>query len=71
MHKSHPGDRDQISKQKEEIQSLQTDLKTLGKVAGDAQSTLNCVQDVMLGFSESVAQLYHHVMMTQGKTPDR
>jgi len=29
------------------------------------------VQDALIGVSESLAQMYHHVMMVAGQTPDR
>uniref|UniRef100_A0A914UQX9 Protein bicaudal D n=1 Tax=Plectus sambesii TaxID=2011161 RepID=A0A914UQX9_9BILA len=61
----------QLKKQTAEVAALQADLKVLGKMAGDTQSTLACAQDMMIGVSETLAQLYHHVMMVQGKTPDR
>lgn len=60
-----------LSQQQVEIQKLQEDLQTLSQMAGDTQSSLLCAQDFLIVVSEGLAQLYHHVCMVQGKTPDR
>ncbi|KAJ9592414.1 hypothetical protein L9F63_015934, partial [Diploptera punctata] len=50
---------------------LQTDVRLLGQLAGEAGSSLDTAQNDLLTISDELAQLYHHVCTVNGETPSR
>lgn len=52
-------------------QELQTDVRLLGELAGEASSSLDTAQNDLLTISDELAQLYHHVCTVNGETPSR
>jgi protein bicaudal D len=50
---------------------LQTDVRLLGELAGEAGSSLDTAQNDLLTISDELAQLYHHVCTVNGETPSR
>lgn len=62
---------EKLAAQQAEMSRLQEDLQTLSQLAGENQGSLSGAQDEIIRVSEALAQLYHHVCMAQGKTPDR
>uniref|UniRef100_A0A2L2YAG2 Protein bicaudal D n=1 Tax=Parasteatoda tepidariorum TaxID=114398 RepID=A0A2L2YAG2_PARTP len=53
------------------IKELEGDLLIMGEIAKEASYSLNYIQDDLVAVSEELAQLYHHVCMVNGETPNR
>ncbi|XP_002737887.3 protein bicaudal D homolog 1-like, partial [Saccoglossus kowalevskii] len=58
-------------KQNDTIKELEIKLKEMGEIMGESQGNLNCTRDELIGVSEDLAQLYHHLCMVNGDTPNR
>ncbi|XP_072181811.1 protein bicaudal D-like isoform X1 [Diadema setosum] len=58
-------------KQQDTVKDLQSQLKGVHDMVGDAQGQLNLTQDELAAVSEDIAQLYHHVCMVNGEAPNR
>ncbi|GLH13771.1 Protein bicaudal D [Gryllus bimaculatus] len=52
-------------------QELQTDVRLLGELAGEASNSLDTAQNDLQTISDELAQLYHHVCTVNGETPSR
>ncbi|XP_026470643.1 protein bicaudal D-like isoform X1 [Ctenocephalides felis] len=50
---------------------LESDIRLLGKLAGEAGSSLETAQNDLLAVSDELAQLYYHVCTVNGETPNR
>ncbi|XP_044734868.1 protein bicaudal D isoform X2 [Chrysoperla carnea] len=50
---------------------LETDVRILGEIAGEAGSALDVAQNDLSTVSDELAQLYHHVCTVNGETPSR
>ncbi|XP_022105384.1 protein bicaudal D homolog 2-like isoform X5 [Acanthaster planci] len=53
------------------IKSLQTQMRQMNDIIMESQGHLNCTQDELINVSEDLAQLYHHVCVVNGETPNR
>ena len=53
------------------IKDMNKDLKSMTKIAGESQGSLNMTQEEMLKVTEELAQLYHLVCEVSGETPSR
>ena len=51
--------------------SLESDIRLLGELAGEASTSLDAAQNDLLTVSEELAQLYHHLCTVNGETPNR
>lgn len=58
-------------KQQDNVKDLQSQLTNLNDAVGDARGQLTCTTDELISVSEDLAQLYHHVCMVNGETPNR
>uniref|UniRef100_A0A4W4DU38 Bicaudal D homolog 1a n=1 Tax=Electrophorus electricus TaxID=8005 RepID=A0A4W4DU38_ELEEL len=56
---------------REQISSLEAELKSALAIAYESQGMLNTAQDELVTFSEELAQLYHHVCLCNNETPNR
>lgn len=54
-----------------ETEALKSDLRLVCKMLADNRGDSFCIQSELIGLCEALAQLYHHVCMAQGRTPDR
>ncbi|XP_072025008.1 uncharacterized protein, partial [Amphiura filiformis] len=60
------------SKQEETIKDLQTQLKKINDLIGNSQlHQLTSTTDELIRVSDDLAQLYHHVCMVNGETPNK
>lgn len=50
---------------------LESDVRLLGELAGEASSSIDSAQNDLLTVSDELAQLYHHVCTVNGETPSR
>ncbi|XP_054278386.1 protein bicaudal D [Macrosteles quadrilineatus] len=50
---------------------LESDVRLLGQLAGEASDNLATAQNDLLTVSEELAKLYHHVCTVNGETPTR
>ncbi|XP_038062275.1 protein bicaudal D homolog 2-like isoform X3 [Patiria miniata] len=53
------------------IRSLQSQMRQMNDFIVESQGHLNCTQDELINVSEDLAQLYHHVCVVNGETPNR
>ncbi|XP_060587207.1 protein bicaudal D-like isoform X2 [Ruditapes philippinarum] len=53
------------------VKDMNKDLKSMTKIAGESQGSLNMTQEEMLKVTEELAQLYHLVCEVSGETPSR
>ncbi|XP_033647374.1 protein bicaudal D homolog 2-like isoform X3 [Asterias rubens] len=53
------------------IKGLQGQMRQMNDIIIESQGHLNCTQDELINVSEDLAQLYHHVCMVNGETPNR
>lgn len=63
--------RKKVQEYEKKINSLEGDLQTMGEIAQESQNALGMTQDDLVSISEELAQLYHHVCMVNGETPNR
>ncbi|KAG8179808.1 hypothetical protein JTE90_025975 [Oedothorax gibbosus] len=61
----------QVKTSSNKIKELEGDLHIMGEIAKEAKFALNFTQDDLVAVSEELAQLYHHVCMVNGETPNR
>lgn len=60
-----------VQQEKETAALLEAELRVASKMARERQSRLTQTQEELLGFSEEMAALYHHVCACYNLTPQR
>lgn len=63
--------RNQLLKTEQKALELQSDIKLLGELAGQASESLGSAQSHLSSISDELAQLYHHLCTVNGVTPSR
>lgn len=54
-----------------QISSQESELHKALAISGESQAALNAAQDELVMLSEELAQLYHHVCLSNNETPNR
>jgi len=63
--------RNRLMDREQAVLELQTDLRLLTQLSGDAGASLDTALASLLTVSDELAQLYHHVCAVNGETPNR
>ncbi|XP_067132644.1 protein bicaudal D isoform X1 [Centruroides vittatus] len=63
--------KNKVRNNENQIANLESDMNILGEITGETQTSLNLTQEDLISISEELAQIYHHVCMVNGETPNR